>query len=57
MISSSNHPQNISGASQQNTIVAAFSQTTEADGDLFKTVLKKSRQTNKIKWLFAGRPA
>lgn len=35
--------QTISGASQQNS-VAAFSQTTEADGDLLKNVKEKKQQ-------------
>lgn len=37
--------QTISGASQQNS-VAAFSQTTEADGDLLKNVKEKKHNNN-----------
>lgn len=38
--------QTISGASQQNS-AAAFSQTTEADGDLLKNVKEKKHNNNK----------
>lgn len=38
--------QTISGASRQNS-VAAFSQTTEADGDLLKNVKEKKHNNNK----------
>ena len=44
-------PQNISGASQQNNI-AAFSLTTEVDGDLFQEVKKTTgKKSQNIKWL------
>ena len=44
-------PQNISGASRQNNI-AAFSLTTEVDGDLFQEVKKTTgKKSQNIKWL------
>ena len=41
-------PQNISGASQQNS-AAAFSETTEVDGDFFKMWMIQQQQQN-VKW-------
>lgn len=48
-------PQNVSGASQRNS-VAAFSQTTDVDWDFLKKHILKKPQKLNIKWLQTAYP-